>query len=69
MMKWEAESKGYSCNDCYLSMQNCHDLSICCEDETGLCDCFEEIPTERRTDDGIVLSREKKWRNEQNEQH
>ena len=46
MMKWEAESKGYSCNDCYLSMQNCHDLSICCEDETGLCDFFEEIPTE-----------------------
>ena len=51
MMKWEAESKGYSCNDCYLSMQNCHDLSICCEDETGLCDCFEEIPVERRTDE------------------
>lgn len=50
MMKWEAESKGYSCNDCYLSMQNCHDKSICCEDETGLCDYFEEIPTERRTD-------------------
>ena len=46
MMKWEAEAKGYDCNDCYLSMQNCHDKSICCEDETGLCDCFEEIPKE-----------------------
>ena len=44
MMKWEAEQKGYTCNDCYLSMQNCHDKSICCEDETGLCDYFEEIP-------------------------
>lgn len=43
-MKWEAESKGYTCNDCFLSMQNCHDMSICCEDETGLCDWFEEIP-------------------------
>ena len=50
MMKWEAEQKGYTCNDCYLSMQNCHDKSICCEDETGLCDYFEEIPAERRTD-------------------
>lgn len=43
MMKWEAEQKGYTCNDCYLSMQNCHDKSICCEDETGLCDFFEEL--------------------------
>ena len=43
MMKWEAERKGYTCNDCYLSMQNCHDMSIYCEDETGLCDYFEEI--------------------------
>lgn len=34
MMKWEAEEKGYTCNDCYLSMQNCHDTSMCCEDET-----------------------------------
>ena len=42
MMKWEAEQKGYTCNDCYLAMQNCHDMSICCEDETGLCDWFEE---------------------------
>ena len=55
MMKWEAEQKGYSCNDCYLSMQNCHDKSICCEDETGLCDFFEEIPTERRTDENNNL--------------
>ena len=43
MMKWEAEQKGYDCNDCFLSMQNCHDRSICCEDETGLCDYFEEM--------------------------
>jgi hypothetical protein len=47
MMKWEAESKGYTCNDCFLSMQNCHDKSICCEDETGLCDYFEEIPKDK----------------------
>ena len=40
----------WMCNDCWRSMQNCHDMSICCEDETGLCDFFEEIPTERRTD-------------------
>lgn len=44
MMKWEAEEKGYTCNDCFLSMQNCHDMSVACEDETGLCDWFEEIP-------------------------
>lgn len=43
MMKWEAEEKGYTCNDCGLAMCNCHDKSICCEDETGLCDYFEEI--------------------------
>ena len=43
-MKWEAEEKGYTCNDCYLSMQNCYDKSICCEDETGLCDQFVESP-------------------------
>ena len=42
MMKWEAEKAGYTdCNDCHLAMQNCHDKSICCEDETGLCDHFE----------------------------
>ncbi|MBR2556284.1 MAG: hypothetical protein IKE94_15665 [Aeriscardovia sp.] len=46
LMKWQAEQKGYTCNDCYLSMQNCHDISICCEDETGLCDNFEEMPRE-----------------------
>lgn len=46
-MKWEAEEKGYTCNDCYLSMQNCHDTSICCEDETGLCDYFEPIADEK----------------------
>lgn len=48
MMKWEAEEKGYSCNDCFLSMQNCYDMSICCEDETGLCDYFEEMDGERK---------------------
>lgn len=48
MMKWEAEEKGYTCNDCFLAMQNCNDMSICCEDETGLCDWFEEISAERR---------------------
>lgn len=41
------KEKGYTCNDCYLSMQNCHDREICCEDETGLCDLFEEIPTDK----------------------
>ena len=46
MMKWEAEEKGYTCNDCFLSMQNCHDRSIACEDETGLCDWFEEMVQE-----------------------
>lgn len=50
-MKWEAEQKGYDCNDCYLSMQNCKDRSICCEDETGLCDWFEEIPDMRGEQD------------------
>lgn len=44
MMAWEAEAKGYDCNDCFLAMQNCHDKKICCEDETGLCDYFEEMP-------------------------
>ena len=46
MMKWEAEERGLDCNDCYWSMQNCKDKSICCEDETGLCDWFEPIPEE-----------------------
>ena len=50
MMKWEAEERGYSCNDCFFSMQNCHDISIGCEDETGLCDWFEEIGAEGRQD-------------------
>ena len=40
----ELRKQEISCNDCYLSMQNCHDMSICCEDETGLCDWFEPIP-------------------------
>lgn len=50
MMAWEAEEKGCTCNDCVFAMQNCHDKSICCEDETGLCDWFEEIGKEQ-TDD------------------
>lgn len=36
--------KGYMCNDCFLSMQNCHDMSICCESEEyygDRCDSFE----------------------------
>lgn len=28
------------------AVQNCHDKSICCEDETGLCDWFEELSRE-----------------------
>ena len=34
------------CNDCWLSMQNCHDKSICCEmDEYDgdQCDWFEPM--------------------------
>lgn len=46
-MKWEAEEKGYtSCNDYFLSMQNCYDMSICCKMEDGLCDWFEPIKEE-----------------------
>ena len=36
---------GYSCNDCFYSMQNCNDKSICCEDETDLCDNYEPAIT------------------------
>ena len=39
----DMRDRGITCNDCYLAMQNCHDLSICCEDETGLCDYFEPM--------------------------
>lgn len=53
-MKWEAEQKGYTCNDCFLAMQNCHDMSICCEDETGLCDWFEELPRETTGEEGSM---------------
>lgn len=49
-MAWEAEEKGYNCNDCGLAMSNCRDKSICCEDETGLCDWFEEIPKDGEQD-------------------
>ena len=37
------------CNDCYLSMQNCHDMSIACEIEEyygDSCDWFEPMPKE-----------------------
>lgn len=37
----------YMCNDCWLSMQNCHDMSICCEMEEysgDRCDWFEPMP-------------------------
>jgi len=58
MMKWEAEQKGYTCNDCYLSMQNCHDKSICCEDETGLCDFFEELADKGEQNEKDLIIRE-----------
>lgn len=45
----DMRDSGITCNDCYLAMQNCHDISICCEDETGLCDYFE--PMEGADDD------------------
>lgn len=35
MMAWEAAEKGYTCNDCFLAMQNCHDMSICCDGEVA----------------------------------
>lgn len=34
-------TEGIYGNDCYLAMGNCHDMRICCEDETRLCDWFE----------------------------
>ena len=37
---------GKMCNDCWLSMQNCHDASICCESEEyegDECGWFEPI--------------------------
>lgn len=37
----EMREEGITCNDCYFAMQNCHDMSICFEDETNLCDYFE----------------------------
>lgn len=43
----EMREKGMSCNDCWLSMQNCHDMSICCESEEGLCYWFEPIEEEK----------------------
>ena len=39
-------SSNMMCNDCWLSMQNCHDRSICCEmDEYDgdQCDWFEPM--------------------------
>ena len=39
-------SNSKMCNDCWLSMQNCHDRSICCEmDEYDgdQCDWFEPM--------------------------
>lgn len=56
-MKWEAEEKGYTCNDCFLSMQNCQDMSICCEDETGLCDYFEEMREDSEAMDDLISRR------------
>lgn len=34
-------SVAISCNDCYYSMQNCHDAAMACEDETGICSSYE----------------------------
>ena len=34
------------CNSCFLAMQNCHDMSICCEMEEydgDRCDWYEPI--------------------------
>ena len=52
LMAWEAEAKGYTCNDCYLAMQNCRDMSCCCMDETGLCDYFVEMDMREGEQDG-----------------
>ena len=41
------------CNKCYLSMQNCHDMSICCESEEYYgerCDQFEPIENMEESD-------------------
>lgn len=53
-MTWRTkERRGWmnnaQCNDCYLSMQNCHDMSIACEIEEyygDSCDWFEPMPKE-----------------------
>ena len=37
---------GKMCNDCWRSMQNCHDISICCDNEEyegDECEWFEPI--------------------------
>lgn len=37
------------CEDCYLAMHNCHDMSICCESEEyfgNKCDWFEPLERE-----------------------
>lgn len=42
------------CNDCWLSMQNCHDMSICCESEEyegDECVWFEPIDEAEEEDD------------------
>ena len=46
---WAERKEEFDCNDCYYSMQNCKDRSICCEDETALCDNFE--PVEERKEE------------------
>lgn len=47
--KMDAERKEeFDCNDCYYSMQNCNDRSICCEDETALCDNFEPVAERKK---------------------
>ena len=48
MTIWEAKQKGYNCNDCAFSALNCRNHVICCQDNSGLCDLFREIPAEEK---------------------
>ena len=43
MMKWEAEQKGYSCNDCCFCRSNHPNPAEACDDEEGVCDWFEPL--------------------------
>lgn len=50
--------KGITCNDCFLAIQNCNDRSICCEDETGLCDSFEPNDIDMFLQDKTIIKAE-----------